>query len=91
MKYRTCMVQWVDSQCYFNGWNTPDSFLAWAEQPMVIINSVGFLTYECKEYIVISQSVHLEGDNLLTDHTKIPRFAIENMTFLQTLEIVFEP
>lgn len=89
MNYRMCVVHWLDSQCYFNGWETPESFRKWAEQPMVIIASMGFLTYECEEYIVISQSVHLEGDNLITDHTKIPRFAIQSMAFWEAQELAF--
>lgn len=79
---KTVKVQWVDSQTSKEnfGWQLKEDFERWCQEPLVICESVGFLTFENDEFIVITQTT-FGGD--MSDSSKIPRSAIKEMVFLE--------
>lgn len=79
---RIAIVEWEDAVAAkdnLGSWLRKDEFDAWCEEPIARPKSVGYLTFECYEFIVISQSVL--GDDM-AENTKIPRVNIIRMTII---------
>lgn len=77
---RIVIVEWEDAVAAkdnLGSWLHKDEFDVWCEEPVARPKSVGYLTFECDEFIVISQSVL--GDDV-AESTKIPRINIVEVT-----------
>jgi hypothetical protein len=76
------MVEWTDAQAAKDGltnWMTPEEFARWCREGLVICHSVGWLTYDNEDFIIISQTKFQDD---LAESTKIPRTSIRNITTL---------
>jgi hypothetical protein len=79
---KIAIVNWKDTQTVTDGigsvsWLSKEEFKNWCEEPLIVCQSVGWLTYECDEFIVLTQT---EFDGATAESTKIPRNQIVKIT-----------
>jgi hypothetical protein len=76
------IIEWTDTQTakMHDGWLPEADFNEWCNEPLVVCRSIGFLTFENDEFVVISQTL-LFGDR--SDSTKIPKAIIKSMVTLK--------
>lgn len=81
---KIAIVKWADVQIsrdsHYQGWLTEDEFKDWCNEGVIICKSVGFITYEADEFIVISQTIF---ENDTSESAKIPRSSIVDLCLLE--------
>lgn len=81
---KVVQVQWVDS-VHIQGWRQIDTdFKDFCRESCDINQTFGLLAYECKEFVVVLQSV---GDTAIDAAMKIPRSAIKSITELKKVKV----
>lgn len=78
------IVEWADVQIAkdeSNGsnWMSKEDFESWCAEGIIICKSVGWLTFESDDFIVISQT-ELNGD--VAESTKIPHTSIIKLSIV---------
>lgn len=84
-KLKIVHVEWSDPAFAKSGWiNLGGDFEDWIKTGVNRSDTVGILAYECKEFIVIVQSV---GENLVADGIKITRSAIKKISVIGKINL----
>lgn len=84
-KIKVVAVTWVDSQISdAKEWLSEDEFSAWCDEGLPLCRSVGWLTYENDDFIVLSMT---EFDGGLADSMKIPKAAIRSKLDLGEVDV----
>lgn len=78
-KYRKVEVEWFDAQSGFGNAQYVDELIE--EVKPLHSFSVGYLLYECKEYIVLG--FMLFGDDMVKHNQMIPRGMIKKMRYIK--------
>ena len=76
-------VLWATNQVMSGGWMTQEKFDEFAKQNNVFVNSVGFISFENPDYIVLTQSL---SDNV-SGIVKIARKSIVAMKIIGEMNV----
>ena len=76
-------IKWIDS-IHSSGWQSRSSFESFSKEPILHLDSVGFLAWEHEDYVVIVQSA---GPDDIDAMMKIPRCAITEIREIGEVDI----
>ena len=79
MKYDIVEIKWLDAQAGFGQAESVQELIDYHE-PM-ITHSVGYLLYECEEYIILGFMMF--GEEMVKDNQLIPKGMIKEKTTIK--------